>query len=230
MDAIDLVVFDMAGTTIENSGQVLAAYLDALRENGVDVSADEVLEWMGAPKRQVLRFFVQDRFGDADPDNDTRIERTYADFRRRLESRYVNEGVRAVPGVEHTLRWLRERDIKIALTTGFYRKVTDIILQATGWRERLIDASFCSDDVLQGRPAPFMIFRAMEATGVTDVRRVIKVGDTALDLLAGMNAGVRGVVGVLSGQQGFEQLGRVEHTNIIRSVAALPDLILDVYD
>ena len=146
-----------------------------------------------------------------------------------MESRYANDGVRAIPGVEHTFGWLRERDIKIALTTGFYRKVTDIILCATGWRDDLIDASICSDDVPQGRPAPFMIFRAMEMTGVTDVRRVIKVGDAALDLLAGVNAGVRGVVGVLSGQQGIEQLGRVEHTHIMRSVVALPDLILDAY-
>jgi phosphoglycolate phosphatase-like HAD superfamily hydrolase len=69
----------------------------------------------------------------------------------------------------------------------------------------------------------------MEATGVTDVRKVIKVGDTVLDLLAGANAGVRGVVGVLSGQQSIEQLGKVEHTQIIPSVADLPNLILDSY-
>ena len=229
MDAIDLVVFDMAGTTIEDSGQVLGAFLEALRENRIDVSADEVREWMGAPKRQVVSFFVRARFGEADPDNDTRIERTYADLCRILESRYANDGVRAIPGAEQTFEWLREREIKIALTTGFYRKVRDIILCATGWGDDLIDASICSDDVPQGRPAPYMIFRVMEMTGVTDVRRVVKVGDATLDLLAGVNAGVRGVVGVLSGQQGIEQLGKVEHTHIIPSVAALPNLILDAY-
>ena len=157
----------------------------------------------------------------------SRIEFTYADFRERLERRYANEGVRAVAGAERTFTWLRDRGVKIALTTGFYRKVTDIILRAIGWHEGLTDASICSDDVPQGRPAPFMIFRAMEATRVTDVRRVVKVGDTALDLLAGANAGVRGVVGVLSGQQGIAQLGGVEHTHIISSVADLPGLLAD---
>jgi phosphoglycolate phosphatase-like HAD superfamily hydrolase len=88
-----------------------------------------------------------------------------------------------------------------------------------------IDASICSDEVPLGRPAPFMIFRAMEATGVTDVRCVIKVGDTALDLLAGRNAGVRGVVGVLSGSQSEEELRSAEPTHILPSVAALPELI-----
>jgi phosphonatase-like hydrolase len=138
--------------------------------------------------------------------------------------------VRIIPGVEETFVWLRERGIKIALTTGFYRKVTDIILGAAGWREGVIDVSICSDEVPMGRPAPFMIFRAMEATGVTDVRRVVKVGDTALDLAAAMNAGVRGVVGVLSGSQSIEQLGRVKHTHIISSAAGLPVLLKSLVD
>jgi phosphoglycolate phosphatase-like HAD superfamily hydrolase len=54
---------------------------------------------------------------------------------------------------------------------------------------------------------------------------VIKVGDTALDLQAGTNAGLRGVVGVLSGSQGVEKLGSVTHTHIIPSVSELPRLL-----
>jgi len=121
--------------------------------------------------------------------------------------------------------WLHERGVKIALTTGFYRRVTEIILNAVGWRDGVIEASVCSEDVARGRPAPFMIFRAMETTGVIEVKRVMKVGDTVLDLWAGRNAGVGGVVGVLSGSQGIEQLGRVRHTHILSSVAALPALL-----
>ena len=101
----------------------------------------------------------------------------------------------------------------------------ELILNAVGWREGVIDASICSEDVARGRPAPFMIFRAMETTGVIEVKRVIKVGDTAFDLRAGRNAGVGGVVGVLSGSQGIERLGRVEHTHILSSVAVLPALL-----
>jgi phosphoglycolate phosphatase-like HAD superfamily hydrolase len=65
----------------------------------------------------------------------------------------------------------------------------------------------------------------MEATGVQDVRQVINVGDTPLDLQAGTNAGVRGVVGVLTGPHGEEHLKREPHTHIIPSVADLRALI-----
>jgi phosphonatase-like hydrolase len=219
---IELVVFDMAGTTIEDRGQVLNAFTAALHKAGIVVTDKELQAWRGAAKQEVLRFYVEQQYGHDDADIAPRVERAYADFRLLLESSYVRGGVRAVAGAEATFGWLRERGIKIALTTGFYRSVTDIILQAVGWHAGKIDACICSDDVPQGRPAPFLIFRAMEATGVTSVHRVIKVGDTARDMLAGRKAGVRGIVGVLSGSHGVEQLGRVYHTHIIASVAELP--------
>ena len=225
MREIDLVVFDMAGTTIQDSGQVLDAFTAALDHNMVAVTHSELQSWRGASKRQVLRFFLERQFGHGDVDIAARVERAYADFCALLESGYRDGGIHLIPGAEETVFWLRERGVKIALTTGFYRQVTDIILQAVGWWQGTIDASICSDDVPMGRPAPFMIFRAMEATGVTDLRRVVKVGDTALDLLAGKNAGVRGVVGVLSGSQSLEQLGSVAHTHIISSVLELPALM-----
>ena len=86
---------------------------------------------------------------------------------------------------------------------------------------QLADAVVCGDDVALGRPAPFLIFRAMEQTGVTSVHQVMCVGDTVLDLQAGHNAGVRYVVGVLSGAHGKEQLETAPHTHLVASVAAL---------
>lgn len=222
---IDLVVFDMVGTTIEDSGQVLDAFSAALSGNQIEVPASELQQWRGASKRQVLRFFVERKFGPNDTENSSRTQRTFADFRERLVNNYTKHGARAIAGAETTFKWLGERDVKIVLTTGFDRTVADIILSNVGWHRALVDATVCSDEVPRGRPAPYMIFRAMEATGVTDVRRVAKVGDTAFDLMAGANAGVLGVVGVLSGSQSLEQLGCVQHTHIISSVAELPTLL-----
>jgi phosphonatase-like hydrolase len=230
MSSIKLVIFDLAGTTVEDRGQVPNAFMAALEENEIAITNEELEKWRGAAKREVLRFFIQQRFGRHDPHNAARIENAYAAFRRRLKRLYSDEGVHVIAGVEETFEWLRQRDIGIALTTGFDREIADVILRATGWHQGVIHASICSDEVTSGRPAPFMIFRAMEATGVTNVRRVIKVGDTALDLQAGMNAGVRGVVGVLTGSQSIEVLGRVKHTHIISSVAELPRLIASEFE
>jgi phosphoglycolate phosphatase-like HAD superfamily hydrolase len=82
-----------------------------------------------------------------------------------------------------------------------------------------------SDDVVEGRPAPYMLFHAMETAGVKSVAEVMAVGDTPLDLQAASNAGVQGMVAVLSGVGTREQLTREPHTHIIQSVADLPTIL-----
>lgn len=222
---IELVVFDMVGTTIVDDGLVLDAFLDALHEHRMPATAEDLQPWRGAAKRRVLRAFVELHFGRQDPANDRRVEDAYEAFRKSLEQAYARDGAKAIPGAEATFAWLRERGIKIGLTTGFYRRVTDLILESVGWPTVSIDASICSDDVAQGRPAPYMIFRTMEITGVIDVRRVVKIGDTVLDLLAGRNAGVPTLVGVLTGAGTRDRLTACEGVHIIPSVADVPQFL-----
>lgn len=119
---------------------------------------------------------------------------------------------------------LRERGVRIAANTGFDRETTAMLLDALGWGGDFFDAVVCGDDVVLGRPAPDLIFRAMESAGACDVHRVANVGDTALDLLAGHDAGVRWNVGVLSGAHDRSQLEEAPHTHLLPSVAELPSL------
>ena len=100
-----------------------------------------------------------------------------------------------------------------------------LLLNALGWAEGMVDAIVCGDDVTLGRPAPDLIFRAIEAAGASSVSRVANIGDTALDLEAGHNAGVRWNIGVLSGAHDRHILERAPHTHLIDSVAELPRLL-----
>jgi phosphonatase-like hydrolase len=115
--------------------------------------------------------------------------------------------------------------VQVALSTGFSRDVADPLLAALGWDAQVVDAVVTVDEVAAGRPAPYLIFRAMERTGVFDVRRVLVAGDTVVDLRAGVNAGVAAVVGVGTGKLGFAELGRERHTHLLPSVADLPALV-----
>ena len=220
--AIELVIFDMAGTTVEDNDEVLAAFMSAVNEHGLDASEEEVNARMGGSKVEVFRYFVGRQYGAG---NEKRVDAVYSSFKGALEQGYQKNGVKAIAGVEDTFDELTRRGIKIATTTGFYRKVTEVILNSLGWDEKVLDVSICADDVPMGRPAPYMIFKAMEAAGVQDVNKVIKLGDTPFDMLAGCRAGLRGVVGVLSGSHTALSLGSVKHTHIIKSAADLPALL-----
>jgi phosphonatase-like hydrolase len=221
MASIKLVIFDIAGTIIEDHGEVVSAFSTALRKNGIPFTADELKRWKGASKREVIRHFVM-QLG-TDSGNAEKVETTYNCFRSELLSRY-EQGIRPIQGASATFSWCRKHDIRMATTTGFYREVSELILEKTGWRE-VFSTNISSSDVSQGRPAPFMIFHAMEAAGVHDVRQVINVGDTPLDLQSGSNAGVRGVIGVLTGAHDETSLRREPHTHILASVAEIPALI-----
>jgi phosphonatase-like hydrolase len=146
-----------------------------------------------------------------------------ADFRSRLATAYADNPPRPLPGVPEALGALRAAGIRVALNTGFDRDITDSLLNALGWDDNsVVDAVVCGSDVAAGRPAPFMIFHAMEQLGVTDVARVLVAGDTPRDLEAGTNAGAGFVVGVLTGASDADELGTYQHTHLLPSVADLP--------
>lgn len=219
---LELAVFDMTGTTVENTGMVGETFAAALQADGLQVTADEIGAWRGASKREAIRRLIE-RHSAADR-SDARVERVYADFQDRLRRQFAAEGLRPIAGAEETFAWLRTRGIRLAFNTGFDRDLADLILGALKWDRGTVDAVVCGDEVSRGRPAPFMVFRAMERTGVVNVRRVATVGDTRLDLEAGWNAGVGQNIGVLSGAHRREQLSQVPRAQIVASVAALPGL------
>lgn len=228
MPRIKLVIFDIGGTIIEDNGEVIDAFSAALEGNGLLASRAELKEMKGASKRAVITKFVERQWGKGATGNETRIAKAYQDFRERLEGSFSNGGVKPIRGAAATFAWLKTRNIASATTTGFYRSITERILNSAGWQD-IFDANVCSDDVKSGRPAPFMIFHAMEATGIANVREVLNVGDTPLDLQAGNRAGVVGVIGVLTGIHKEDRLRPESPSHLIPSVAELPALIEALY-
>jgi phosphonatase-like hydrolase len=218
MKDIALVVFDMAGTTIEDAGQVPEAFTTVLNRHGIAIDDDALRAVRGASKRDAIRHFVAGRHQTG---VEALTDTIYTDFCNYLAQLFNAGGVKPIAGAADVFAWLRGQDIKIALNTGFDRPTADLILDAVGWRSGIVDTVICGDDVTSGRPAPYLIFRSMEACGITSVHRVMCVGDTVLDLQAGRNAGVRYVVGVLSGAHKKAQLEKESHTHLIESVAAL---------
>lgn len=223
----DLVIFDLAGTTVVDEGNIVSAMLcRALKEEaGAVLPLAAATALMGIPKPQAIRrLLVQ---AGIEPVREM-VHRTHERFRQGMLNHYRHgDAVAEIAGTTLTFRQLRESGVRIGIDTGFSRDITDAILERLGWQEAgLIDVSVASDEVPAGRPAPFMVFRAMEKLGVTDVRRVVKVGDTPSDLGEGMNAGCGRVVGVTAGSHTREQLLKYPHTDLITDVSELPVKLL----
>ncbi len=220
----ELVVLDMAGTTIDDGQQVYRVLGETARAHGASPSEAEIARWHGASKHEALRELLTPRFGI--PPSDAELQTVVADFQSRLSAAYADQPPRPLPGVPEALAALRDRGVKVALTTGFDRVIVESLISALGWEGAAVaDTVVCGSDVPAGRPAPYMIFRAMERLGVTDVARVLVAGDTPRDLEAGTNSGAAMVVGVLSGASDAVELGAHRHTHLLPSVADLSGLL-----
>jgi phosphonatase-like hydrolase len=219
--AITLVVFDLAGTTVEDNDAVNRCLREALGAWRLDVSPERINAVMGIPKPVAIR-----QLAEGTPLAD-QIDAIHADFVARMNRYYAEDpSVTEVSGAAETFASLRRAGIKVALNTGFSRDITRTLLARLGWeRAGLIDAAVCSDEVPRGRPFPDMIQRLMELVGVPDPRSVAKVGDTPADLEEGTNAGCGRVIGVTRGTHTRERLEQFPHTDLIETVADLPALL-----
>ena len=225
---IEMVVFDMAGTTVQDKNEVEYCFMKAVDQTGLITNPEEINSMMGWSKLTVFETLWKKQLTGA-PENEinARVNTSYSAFCEILESHYLSSEILPTEGTLEIFEFLRQKDIQIALTTGFYRKVTNIIMQRLGWDEgldnnyagnRLINASISSDQVKSGRPTPFMIFRAMELCSVNDVRKIIKIGDTPSDLGEGKNAGCFLSLGVTNGTHTAKQLEKFENDGLFENM------------
>ena len=235
MSKIKIVVFDMAGTTVKDENEVEKCFVEAAERSELKYTREEIISMMGWPKIKVFEtLWTKMLNGKPKEVIGEKVEYSYMLFREILEKHYMTEDVVPIEGTMELFQWLKSNDIKIVLTTGFYRKVTDIILQRLGWNKGLnsnyangtiIDASITSDMVTNGRPAPDMIFRAMEMYNITNPKQVIKIGDTPSDLQSGKNAGCCLSLGVTYGTHTKEQLSEYPNDGLINNILEIKQLI-----
>jgi phosphonatase-like hydrolase len=221
---VKLVVLDVGGTIVEDRGDVPAAFEAAFAAQNLRITPEQISQFRGAAKREVVRHFVA---AQAPKDQQKKLsDLIYRDFSARIIAAY--QTARPIPGAEEAFRSMRGAGLLLATSTGFDRPITDSIFHRLDWFQYFA-ATITSDDVRTGRPAPYMLFHAMEAANVDAVTQAVAVGDTPLDLEAGSNAAFRGVIGVLSGVGKESALRAQPHTEIISSVADLPALLREKY-
>ena len=224
MTAYLLAALDMAGTTVDEGGLVYSTVEDAVAEAvGGPIPAELMSQWKGTSKEEAIAGLLRGMGWD---DSSAHVLKVYEVFAGKLEEAYGRTPPAPIPGVPEMFETLRRAGVRVALQTGYAAPVANSIMTGLGWTVGgTVDTLVTSDTVAASRPAPYLVFHAMEATGVRDVRRVLTAGDTPNDLAAGMNAGAGFVVGVTTGSFTRSQLEAEPHTHILDTVAALPSLL-----
>jgi phosphonatase-like hydrolase len=219
---LELVVLDLAGTTVVDDGLVEKAFVRAADEAGIgetpqarELALQYVRDTMGQSKIAVFRSLTGDE--DQAQHANAVFENAYADFVRQ-------DGATAVPGAAAVIALLRDAGIKVALITGFSPSTTRAIIRSLGWEES-VDVVLSPADAGRGRPYPDLPLTALLRTGATSVESMVVVGDTASDIQSGIAAGAGLVVGVLTGAHDEATLSDAGADAVIGSIAELPALL-----
>ncbi len=223
---IELIVFDMAGTTVKDEREVENCFYQAATMSGLEASRERINDMMGLPKLEVIETLWAEFISKNHPSYQEKVIQNYELFKKILEQHYLDNPTSPTEGTLATFEWLRSQGIKIALTTGFYRKVANIILQKLDWhkerffgfKQGVIDLSLTPDETAKGRPYPDMIWKAQALLGVSSTQKIINIGDTPSDLKAGKAANCRLALGVTNGTHSHEQLSRYDNDGLLPSM------------
>lgn len=203
---IEAVIFDWAGTTVDyGSLAPVIAFKRAFKDAGIELSDDDIRRDMGMAKWDHIGKILElddvkqqweQKYSDLPTEDDRK--KIYASFQKSL-LHYLREYTELKSGVLKTFNYLKEYGIKVATTTGYTAEMMNIVQDkaaAAGYAPELVVTSEDVDGL--GRPSPAMIQFIMKRFNIDDPKKVIKVGDTLVDIEEGQNAGVK-TVGIVEG-------------------------------
>ncbi len=254
---IALVVFDLAGTLLDFGCQApVGAFVEAFRQRGVTVSLREARGPMGLHKKDHIRAMlrmdaVAEKWKAATQRDwtETDVEALYG-LVTPMQVAAAKVHGDLVPQALDCFHSMKAMNLKIAVSTGYFREAAEICFEALERQGFTPDFRIGADEVPAGRPAPWMIFRCMEALNVYPPTAVVKVGDTVVDVHDGLNAGVWSLAVVdSSSEMGLSEAefttvtpeDRLVRRSVIRSrfttsgahavlddLSSLPSTILDI--
>lgn len=194
--AIQAVIFDWAGTTVDHGSIAPAlAFVEIFQRMGIEITIEEARGPMGKSKREHIVSIAShprvntlwlERFGKSPDDHD--IQSLYNDF-IPVQKQLLESHSDVIPGVSDAVFGLRDRGIKIGSSTGYSRELMNVVLPIAASQGYCPDVVICSDDVPAGRPAPWMNFCAAQKLGVYPMKSILIVDDTPIGIEAGRNAG-----------------------------------------
>jgi len=222
---IKLVVFDMAGTTVDEDNVVYKTVRAAINAAGYEFSQDQVqAAGAGKEKSRAIRDVLA---LDGGAHAEDEVATIFRDFQQRLAAAYETLDVKEQPGASDVFVKLRQHGVKVALNTGYDGATADKLVKKIGWVVgRDVDSLVTASDVENGRPAADMIQLAMAQTGVKSGKAVAKIGDSVIDIEEGKNAGCGMTFGVTTGAQTESQLRSADPTHVVASLGEMCELIL----
>jgi HAD superfamily hydrolase (TIGR01509 family) len=192
------VILDLDGTLVDTNALHVEAWRRALAQGDYTIAPDRIFEEIGKGGD----FLVPALLGkQADKkDGDALRKAQPIEF-----GKLAKDGIRVFPQARELLIELRNRKLRTVLATSSAEKQVKVIEQASGLPvSDLVDEVVVSEDASRSKPAPDLVWAAVEKLGMSPAQCVM-VGDTIFDTESARRAGVVSL-GLLCGGNSSEAL------------------------
>ena len=215
-----MVVFDMAGTVVNENNVVYKTLQKAINEKGFNFSLEQVLlEGAGKEKSQAIKSILSKYIQKHD---DELANNIYNDFIVLLEKAYNTIEITPQDNARELFHALKQRNIVVILNTGYNFQTAQSLIIKLGWKKGVeFDGLITATDVKNNRPHPDMILLAMQQFDIANATEVVKVGDSIIDIEEGKNAGCRLNIAITTGAHTLEQLQTAKPDYIINNLLEL---------
>ena len=227
LQPIQLAMFDMAGTTVNDEVDghplMVISMMRAFAKHGIELAPGLINKHRGKQKSEAIQTLLKEAAELSSADAERVGDNVYYDFLHELESNLSS--ISEIDGATELFRHLKSKDIYVGVGSGFPMQVVQAIVSQLGWLDQeLLDYVGSAEQIGVGRPNSKMIHDAMERFNITDGSKVVKIGDTVVDVQEGKNAGAW-TVAVLTGSQTEAQLMAAAPDYILSSIRELTTLI-----
>lgn len=224
-EAIKMVVFDMAGTTVNENNIVYKTLRNAINNiGGYALTLTEVLAHAaGKEKLQAIKTVLKNSLNLVD---DELAQRMFTLFLEQLEHAYEVEEIYPNANAEELFAILKEQGILRVLNTGYDRKTAESLLEKLNWKVgKDVDALITASDVPRNRPYPDMIDLGMQKFEIADPASVMKIGDSIIDIQEGQQAGCALSIGITTGAHDSAQLRSADPDYVIDDLLEIVPII-----
>jgi len=201
-------IFDWAGTTVDFGCQApITSLVEAFAAMGVEVPLATARLPMGMAKRDHIRALLDmpqvaaswER-AQGGPPVPADVDDLYERF-LPMQVAAVRRHAVLIPGTVEAMAALKARGIRIGTTTGFPRRVMEVVIPEAARQGYAPEVIVCAGETPSGRPGPAMALKALIELDIHPVQAAVKIGDTVVDVAEGLNAGMWTIALAVTGNE-----------------------------
>jgi phosphonoacetaldehyde hydrolase len=190
------VVLDWAGTMVDHGSLApMGVFVEAFAHFGVAITIDEARGPMGMAKRPHVATLMglpriaeewRARHGRSPTEADIdAVYELFVPMNVEVAGRYAD----VIPGAADAVTELRRRGLRIGSSTGYTREIMAEVTPVAAAQGYVPDCIVCTGDTPDGRPTPFMLYKAFLELTVWPAWSCVKVDDTEVGIAEGLNGG-----------------------------------------